>query len=63
MIKRTENEVLSDPTTSHWLKTALTSSADRDPADALNDAAQLLSICEARLEAAFAANAGKEHTS
>jgi hypothetical protein len=43
------DHVLSDPATSHWLKSALRDSLERDPADALNDALALAGVLEERL--------------
>jgi hypothetical protein len=41
--------VITDKSTSVWLKTALTSALERDPVDALNDALALAGILEDRL--------------
>jgi hypothetical protein len=41
--------ILSDPETSEWLKSALTSAVARDPIDALNDALVLAATLEERL--------------
>lgn len=41
--------ILADPETSEWLKSALRSSAARDPIDALNDALVLAATLEERL--------------
>jgi len=46
---RTAEHVLSDPAASHWLKTALRDSLERDPVDALNDALALAGVLEDRL--------------
>jgi hypothetical protein len=43
------DHVLSDPTSSYWLKSALRESLARDPADALNDALALAGVLEERL--------------
>lgn len=42
------NEVLSDPTTSLWLKAALRSALYRDPVDAANDSEILARLLERR---------------
>ena len=41
--------VLSDPSSSGWLKTALLSALDRDPVDALKDAETLRDTLKATL--------------
>lgn len=46
-------EVLSDPTTSTWLKRTLRESLERDPVDALNDVLALAGILEERLRTMF----------
>jgi hypothetical protein len=43
------DEILADPETSAWLKSALQSAANRDPIDALNDALVLAATLEERL--------------
>jgi hypothetical protein len=43
------HEILADPQTSEWLKSALKSAAARDPIDALNDALVLAATLEERL--------------
>ena len=43
------NQVLADPTASHWLKNALRALDSRDPIDALNDAETLGAILETQL--------------
>ena len=47
------NQVLADPTASHWLKNALRALDSRDPVDALNDVEALQEIAEQRLNEAF----------
>lgn len=47
--------IISDPTTSDWLRSALSSALDRDPVDALNDAELLASTLKERLETVFSA--------
>jgi hypothetical protein len=42
-------EVMADPSSSVWLKTALRAALERDPVDALNDALALAGILEERL--------------
>ena len=42
-------QILDDPSTSYWLRDALTTSLNRDPVDALNDVDILLEACEKRL--------------
>jgi len=42
------SEVLSDPTSSLWLKTALRSALCRDPVDAANDSEILARLLERR---------------
>jgi hypothetical protein len=42
-------EILHDPAASDWLKGALRTALERDPADALNDALVLAGALEARL--------------
>ena len=44
-------ELLQDPATSKWLKSALQSALERDPVDALQDALALAEILEERLRA------------
>ena len=51
------DDVLNDPTISHWLKSALGSALNRDPLDATNDAEILFLILSQRLGELFA-----EHT-
>ena len=43
-------EVLSDPTTSIWLKTALCSALRRDPVDAANDCELLAHLLKQRCD-------------
>lgn len=45
----TIQQILNDPSTSYWLRDALTTSLNRDPVDALNDVDILLTACEKRL--------------
>ena len=45
----TPEHVLTDASTSNWLKRALREALERDPADALNDALALAGILEDRL--------------
>jgi hypothetical protein len=45
---RSIEDVLADPTTSHWLKVALQSLVERDAVAALNDALVLAALLEAR---------------
>src|SRR5262245_6158043 len=47
------DEVLKDPSASHWLKDALQSAIQRDCLDALRDAEVLTAILRARLPAEF----------
>ncbi len=42
--------VMTDPTASDWLKTALASALRRDPVDAVNDAQFLIDTLTARLD-------------
>ena len=42
-------EVMADPSSSVWLKTALRAALERDPVDALNDTLALAGILEQRL--------------
>jgi hypothetical protein len=44
-------EILDDPAASDWLKGALLTALERDPADALNDALWLAATLEERLRA------------
>jgi len=48
--KATEQDILTDPSVSFWLKKALHSSLARDPVDALHDAATLTKVLSARLD-------------
>ncbi len=48
--KATEQDILTDPAVSFWLKNALHSSLERDPVDALHDAATLTKVLSARLD-------------
>lgn len=57
-IEKLIDEVLNDPTISHWLKSALSSALNRDPLDVANDAEMLFLILSQRLGELFA-----EHTS
>lgn len=56
-IEKLVDEVLNDPTISHWLKSALGSALNRDPLDVANDAEILFLILSQRLGELFA-----EHT-
>ncbi|HBC2020528.1 TPA: hypothetical protein I6Z44_002816 [Vibrio cholerae] len=44
-----EQTLLSDPSTSNWLKEQLDLTKKRDPVDALNDAEVLVTVLESRL--------------
>jgi len=46
--------VLVDSSASHWLKNAISSSLDRDPVDAANDAAVLSQLLQQRADAILA---------
>jgi len=46
----TEQNLLTDPCTSHWLRQAVHSSLERDPVDALRDAATLTKLLSERLD-------------
>ena len=48
------DDVLNDPTISHWLKSALSSALNRDLLDATNDAEMLFLILSRRLGELFA---------
>lgn len=48
------DDVLSDPTISNWLKSALRSALNRDPLDATNDSEMLFLILSQRLGELFA---------
>ena len=48
------DDVLNDPTISHWLKSALNSALNRDLLDATNDAEMLFFILSRRLGELFA---------
>lgn len=48
------DDVLNDPTISHWLKSTLKSALNRDPLDATNDAEVLFLILSRRLGELFA---------
>ncbi|ENZ77707.1 MULTISPECIES: hypothetical protein [Ralstonia] len=48
-------QVLNDPGTSSWLKTALRAQIQRDPVDAANDADVLAEIMREKLAEVFAA--------
>jgi hypothetical protein len=50
----TPESILSDPSASSWLKSALLSALNRDPVDALNDAEILREALQAKLDAALA---------
>jgi hypothetical protein len=50
------DDVLSDPASSHWLKSALRDSLERDPVDALNDALALAGVLEERLRQVLGLN-------
>jgi hypothetical protein len=41
--------VLADPSTSHWLKSAIEAAMARDPVDALNDALVLAEVLDGHL--------------
>ena len=45
----TAEDVIADEATSFWLKSALQTSLERDPVDALNDAIVLAATLEVRL--------------
>ena len=45
---------IGDPSTSNWLREALTDAMLRDPLDALNDAEALVAMLDTRLTALFA---------
>jgi hypothetical protein len=45
--------VLTDGTTSEWLKAALQTALERDPVDAVNDALLLAGVLEERLRLLF----------
>lgn len=53
-------EVLADPSTSHWLRDALTSAMPRDPVDALNDAEYLSDVLARRCNATALDNSDLE---
>ena len=42
-------DVLANPATSYWLKSAIEGALARDPVDALNDALMLAGILESRV--------------
>lgn len=44
-------QILLDPETSPWLRTALTAALERDPIDAAADAAVLVKVLDARVAA------------
>lgn len=46
-------EILTDRTTSSWLRESLERALTRDPVDALNDALLLASVLEAQLRSVF----------
>jgi hypothetical protein len=48
--------VLADPSTSHWLKSAIEAALTRDPVDALNDALVLAAVLDGRLRDVFGLN-------
>jgi hypothetical protein len=48
------DEVMADPSSSVWLKTALRAALERDPVDALNDTLALAGILEERLRTLLA---------
>jgi hypothetical protein len=52
--KKLIDDVLNDPTISHWLKSSLTSALNRDPLDATNDAEILFFILSRCLGELFA---------
>jgi len=47
----TAEDILKDKTTSYWLKSALQTSLERDPVDALNDTLVLAAILDVHLRA------------
>jgi hypothetical protein len=49
----TVEDVLNDQATSHWLKSALSTSLERDPVDALNDTLVLVAVLDVHLRAAL----------
>ncbi len=49
----TVEEVLNDCATSYWLKSALQTSLERDPVDALNDTLILAAILDLHLRVAL----------
>jgi len=50
MITTEIHAVMRDPSTSYWLRDALTAALNRDAFDALNDAEHLLRLLSDRLE-------------
>jgi hypothetical protein len=55
---RTIEQVIEDPSTSHWMRQALTGALGRDPVDPANDAHVLKQLLEHRADAVFAAADG-----
>ena len=53
-INKLIDDVLNDPTISHWLKSSLSSALNRDLLDATNDAEMLFFILANRLGELFA---------
>lgn len=49
----TVEEVLNDSATSYWLKSALQTSLERDPVDALNDTLILAAVLDLHLRVAL----------
>lgn len=47
------NAIMTDPSASGWVKTALDSALKRDPVDAVNDAEFLLGVLMRRLDNIF----------
>lgn len=48
--------ILKDPAASYWLKDALKSAVERDPVDAVNDAAVLLKVLRHKLDNVMTVN-------
>ena len=51
--------VLSDPSTSFWLRTAVQEALARDPVDALNDALALAQVLDTNLRRRLALDSGE----
>lgn len=51
-------DVLKDPSTSHWLKSALGDALSRDPIDAANEAEFLATVLKMRSDALLEAHGG-----